>query len=47
MNEPGEISSRREPTAENAMMARTPRDFRADIFAREGTVEGENECPGP
>ena len=43
MNEPGNISSRREPTAENATMARTPRDVRADMLAREGTREGAIE----
>ena len=46
-NEPGEISSRREPTAEKARMARTPRDLSAATFAREGTAEGEMVCPGP
>ena len=47
MNDPGEISSRREPTAENARMARTPRDLRADKLAREGTAEGESAWLGP
>ena len=47
MNDPGDISSRREPTAENARMARTPRDLSADILAREGTEEGEMAWPGP
>ena len=42
MNDPGLISSRREPTAENARMARTPRDLSADMLAREGTAEGES-----
>ena len=45
-SDPGEISSRREPTAENARMARTPRDLRADIWAREGTAEGESTWRG-
>lgn len=47
MKDPGDISSRREPTAENARMARTPRDLRADVFAREGTADGEITWPGP
>lgn len=47
MNEPGEISSRKEPTAENARIARTPRDLRAATLAREGTEEGGMVCPGP
>jgi len=45
--EPGEISSRREPTAEKAMMARTPRDLRAAMLARAGTAEGWIVCPVP
>jgi len=45
--DPGLISSRREPTAENAIMARTPRDLRAAMLAREGTEEGEMVCPLP
>jgi hypothetical protein len=44
---PGEISSRRDPTAEKARMARTPRDFKAAMLAREGTAEGGMECPWP
>lgn len=44
---PGAISSRSEPTAVNASTARTPSDFRAAMFARLGTVEGETECPRP
>lgn len=47
INEPGVISSRREPTAENAIMARTPRCLRAAMFARDGTLEGEMVWPGP
>ena len=47
MNEPGDISSRREPTAEDARIARTPRDLRADMLAREGTADGEMTWPGP
>ena len=47
MKDPGDISSRREPTAENARMARTPRDLRADILAREGTADGAITWPGP
>lgn len=38
---PGAISSRREPTALNASIVRTPKDLRAAILARAGTVEGE------
>ena len=45
--DPGEISSRREPTAEKAMMARTPRDFRAAMLARPGMEEGGMTCPWP
>ena len=45
--EPGEISSRREPTAEKARMTRTPSDLRAAMLARDGTAEGEMECPCP
>lgn len=44
---PGLISSRREPTAENARMARTPRDFRAAMLARAGTAEGAMLWPIP
>jgi hypothetical protein len=40
MNERGGMSSRREPTAEKAMMARTPSDLRAAMLAREGTDDG-------
>jgi hypothetical protein len=47
MNDPGVISSRREPTAENARMARTPRDLSADMLAREGTEEGLSAWLGP
>ena len=47
MNEPGDISSRKEPTAENAMIAQTPRDLRADMLAREGTAEGESDSTFP
>lgn len=47
MNEPGAISSRREPTAEKAMTVRTPRNLRAAMFAREGTLDGEMVWPGP
>jgi hypothetical protein len=47
MKDPGEISSRREPTAENARMVRTPRDLRAAILAREGTAEGAMTWPFP
>lgn len=46
-NDPGETSSRREPTAENARMARTPKDFSAAILAREGTVDGLISWPVP
>ncbi len=37
---PGAISSRREPTAEKARIARTPRDFSAAMLARVGTADG-------
>jgi hypothetical protein len=47
MKEPGEISSRREPTAENARMVRIPKDLSADMFAREGTEDGERAWLGP
>ena len=47
MNAPGEISSRREPTAEKATMARTPSDLSAAMFARPGTAEGLMTCPTP
>jgi len=47
MKEPGVISSRKEPTAEKAMMARTPMDLRAATLAREGTAEGAMVCPWP
>ena len=46
-NEPGGMSSRREPTAEKARMARTPRDLRAAMLAREGTKDGEMVWCGP
>lgn len=46
-NDPGAISSRREPTAEKARMARTPSDLRAAMFAREGTADGEIVCLVP
>lgn len=47
MKSPGAISSRREPTAEKARIALTPRDLRADIFALEGTSLGDMVCPLP
>lgn len=37
---PGRISSRKDPTAENATIALTPSDLRAAIFARVGTEDG-------
>lgn len=37
---PGRTSSRREPTAEKARMARTPKDFKAAMLARAGTADG-------
>jgi len=40
MNDPGAISSRRDPTAEKARMTRTPSDLSAAMLAREGTSEG-------
>ena len=46
-NDPGVISSRREPTAEKARMVRTPMNLRAAMFAREGTADGAMVCPGP
>lgn len=45
--EPGESSSRREPTAEKARTARTPSDLRAAMLARDGTAEGAMEWPFP
>lgn len=47
IKDPGEISSRKDPTAENAMMARTPIDLRADMLARDGTDDGWIVCPVP
>lgn len=47
MKDPGEISSRRDPTAEKARTARTPSDLRAAILAREGTAEGLIVWPIP
>lgn len=44
---PGLTSSRRDPTAEKARMARTPRDLRAAMLARAGTAEGAMLCPVP
>lgn len=46
-NDPGDISSRRDPTAENARITLTPRDFNAAILAREGTEEGLMTWPVP
>ena len=46
MNDPGEISSQREPTAENMRVAQTPRDLKADILVWERTVEGESAWSG-
>ena len=46
-NDPGAISSRKDPTAEKAMIARTPKDLRAAILALEGMFEGEMVWPGP
>ena len=47
MKSPGAISSRSEPTAEKANIAFTPRDLRAEIFARDGTLLGEMVWPLP
>lgn len=47
MKSPGAISSRSEPTAEKARIAFTPRDLRAEIFARDGTLVGEMIWPLP
>lgn len=47
MNEPGDISSRKDPTAEKARTVRMPRDLKAAMLAREGTEEGEMVCDGP
>ena len=47
MKSPGAISSRSEPTAEKARIAFTPRDLRAEIFARDGTLVGEMVWPLP
>ena len=44
---PGAISSLREPTAENAMMERTPMALREAMLAREGTLVGEWEWEEP
>jgi len=44
---PGAISSRSEPTAEKARIAFTPSDFRAEIFALDGTSVGEMVWPFP
>ena len=44
---PGAISSRRDPTAEKASTAFTPRDLNAAMLARAGTAEGLMEWPGP
>ena len=38
---PGLISSLKDPTAEKAMIVLTPRDRKAEMFAREGTEEGD------
>lgn len=43
----GAISSRNEPTAVKAMIARTPICFKAAIFASEGTPDGGIECVRP
>ena len=43
----GAISSRREPTAENAKIARTPRCLSAAMFAVDGTCVGEIEWVSP
>lgn len=44
---PGAISSRSEPTAENATMAWTPMCFRAAMLARPGTSVGVMVCARP
>jgi hypothetical protein len=44
---PGAISSRSDPTAENATMASQPRCLRAAMLARAGTSVGEMVCEGP
>ena len=46
-NDPGGMSSWREPTALNARIARTPRDFSAAMLARDGMEEGEKRWPWP
>jgi len=43
----GLISSRREPTAEKAMIASTPMDFKAAILALAGTSDGFKWWPVP
>ena len=47
MKSPGAISSRSEPTAENARIAFIPSDLRAEIFARDGILLGEMIWPFP
>lgn len=44
---PGSISSRRDPTAENATMALTPMCFNAAMLARPGTSVGVMVWAGP
>ena len=46
-NIPGETSSRSDPTALKARIARTPRDLSAAMFARDGTADGLRVCPNP
>lgn len=46
-NDPGAISSRRDPTAEKARTMRTPRDLSAAMLAREGISEGWKIWPIP
>lgn len=47
MKSPGLISSLKEPTAEKAIMTRTPRDFRAAMLARTGMKDGAMLCCFP
>lgn len=44
---PGAISSLSEPTALNAIMALTPTEASAAMFARAGTADGLIECATP
>jgi len=47
MKSRGLISSRREPTAEKAIIASTPMDFKAAMLALAGTSDGFIKWPAP